>query len=414
MSRADTPIRIVILTPIRVEYESIRKHIPQIKREVIEGVFFETGLFSGANHDYEVFIQETGSKNTIVALASEKAIRLLNPAIIILVGIAGGVKDVQIGDVVIGTKAYGYESGKEEEQGPKSRPEVLSYSKELIEAARVISRDDEWRKRIEDSATSARVFFGPIASGDKVIASTATPLYQFLKQHYNDTIALEMESIGFAQAVSPYRRIHALNIRGISDLLDHKSGIDENSRQYMAANRAAAFLSEFLYQLDCSPFLFTDMDVKSIAKELYSLFFPAAFQEVGKDFTDAINGDIRAIWEKVKPFFIKDDAFEALRQDPEDSAAQGVLEMKLRRVLEQDADLLKSVVDLVYAAKQTQHSGGAGMETLDSKNVVQGGVINMDGDFRIGDDVINQTVNNKGDIGKITNIGPIDGDVNIW
>lgn len=57
---------------------------------------------------------------------------ILTPIQIVLAGVAGGVKDVAIGDIVIGTKFYGYEFGKETPGGFVTRPEGGYYSKELI------------------------------------------------------------------------------------------------------------------------------------------------------------------------------------------------------------------------------------------------------------------------------------------
>ena len=56
-------------------------------------------------------------KNVDMALATEKAIQAFKPQIALLIGIAGGVKDVGIGDLLIAKKAYGYESGKEDVDG---------------------------------------------------------------------------------------------------------------------------------------------------------------------------------------------------------------------------------------------------------------------------------------------------------
>lgn len=251
MKHLPASVPVVILTPLASERRAVAQHLTELRQEFFENDLYETGYFKGLHHEYVITLRETGPKNTQIALATQKAIRLFHPTLLLLTGIAGGVKDVRIGDLVVGTRAYGYESGKETDDGPLSRPDVLPFSKELIEVARMVGRAAHWRQRSTDKAPDAAVLFGPIASGDKVIASTASPLYHYLKRHFNDTLALEMESIGFAQAAAPHRNVFALNIRGISDLLDHKSEGDETARQQMAAERAAAFVFELLYILNC-------------------------------------------------------------------------------------------------------------------------------------------------------------------
>lgn len=383
MKQTITPVQVVILTPIAVECRAVGKHLDHLKQEMIGGRLYATGFFKGRHHHYEVVLQETGSKNATLALAAENAIRRFQPAIILLVGIAGGVKDVRIGDVVVGTQAYGYESGKETDKGPVARPNVLPYSEVLIETARLVSRKDAWRQRTAASSRDAKVFFGPIASGDKVIASTASPLYKYLKRHYNDTLALEMESIGFAQAVNPHRQVHALNIRAVSDLLDHKSDGDEAARQEMAADKAAGFVMELLYELNASPFMIPVMDAKTLAKEIYALLFPLpeSIREIGNDFANAGNNEIREIWKKVKPLFIEE--VEELAKDPEDVDAQAGVRNGLKKALEGEEELRGELAELVEMAKS--RGAAASISVVNSKNVVAGSSIQVGGDFRVGD-----------------------------
>lgn len=243
--------RVLILTPLPIEIKAVLKFFETTQDpEVRESIAFEKGTFTGKHQPYSIIVCEPGAQNTPMALATEKSIKLFNPHIALLIGIAGGVKDVQPGDVVIAKKAYGYESGKESKDVFWARPSVESFSHFLLANAQLISRRDDWKRRAT-GADRANVVFGPIAAGDKVIVSSQSETYQRLKLHYNDTTALEMEAIGFATAIQNHREVHGLAIRGISDLLDHKS----DEFQAMAAENAAAFAFELLYHLDAKELL---------------------------------------------------------------------------------------------------------------------------------------------------------------
>jgi nucleoside phosphorylase len=247
---------VLVLTPLAVEYAAVVRQLTG-NREVIfhDQAAYEQVLFQGKHHTYTMVLREPGMRNTEMALATEKAIQRFQPQIVLLVGIAGGVKDVQIGDVLIGRKAYGYESGKEDADGFKARPAVESFSGDLLARAQALSRTDDWKKRTNDGAVSAKVFMGPIAAGEKVVADINNPTFQRIKTHYNDTLGLEMEAIGFATAVQPHRNLHALVIRGISDMCEGKAETDQHNWQPIAAERAAAFAFELLWMLDAAPFI---------------------------------------------------------------------------------------------------------------------------------------------------------------
>lgn len=244
-------IKVLILTPLPVEYDAVSLFLTGDRTNTFHGTAnYEHGNFVGKHHQYSIVIREPGMKNVDMALATERAIRYFEPQIVMLIGIAGGVKDVKIGDVLVAKKAYGYESGKEDVDGFKARPAVESFSGELLARAQALSRSSDWKKHLEDGAPEAKVFLGPIAAGDKVIAGVDNPTFKRLKLHFNDTLALEMEAIGFATALQEHRQVHGIVIRGISDLCEGKSETDKQDWQPLAAQRAAAFAFELLKELD--------------------------------------------------------------------------------------------------------------------------------------------------------------------
>lgn len=375
-------LTVLALTPLSLEYEAVNRYLNGPRETIFhDQAAYEQGTFAGKYHNYKVVVREPGMKNVDMALATDKAIKRFNPQIVLLIGIAGGVKDVRIGDVLVANKVYGYESGKEDADGFKARPAVESFSGELLARAQVLGRHDNWKKHTADGAPGARIFIGPIAAGDKVVAGVNNPTFQRIKLHYNDTLGLEMEAYGFGTALQYHRLVHGLVIRGISDLCEGKAETDKQNWQAVAAERAAAAGFELLSELDASNFIIPNMDAKTIAREVYNLLFsrPESARDLAEDFSKTPDKAIREIWTRVK-YLVTEEVAE-LAKDLTDAAAKGAVEMKLRKAVEKDEGLGRVLTELVDKGGRSNNS----IAVVNSENVLIGNKINVKGDFRVGD-----------------------------
>ena len=236
----------VILTALPVEYLAVRAHLTNLQEEIhVNGTIYEYGQFAVEGQTWDVGIVEIGAGDTSAAFEAERAISHFQPNVILFVGVAGGIKDVAIGDVVASTKVYGYESGKAEETF-KPRPEIALADYGLAQRAKVEARKGDWFERISVTEPIPRVFVAPIAAGEKVIASTESEVYQFLRSNYGDAVAVEMEGFGFLKASWANQQVSAIVIRGISDLIDGKTDSDKNGSQEIASRNASAFAFQLL------------------------------------------------------------------------------------------------------------------------------------------------------------------------
>ena len=241
----------VILTALSVEYEAVRDHLSQVAEETHpQGTVYERGTFGTGSYSWEVGIAEIGAGNPGASMEAERAIGYFDPEVILFVGIAGGLKDVAIGDVVAATKVYGYESGKAT-LSFQPRPDVGRSAYRMTQRARAESRRNDWLKRrrraVRDPVPQALV--KPIAAGEKVIASTRSTVHKFIRTSYGDAVAVEMEGRGFLEAAYANQSVDALVIRGISDLVDGKETSDASGYQEIAARHASAFAFEILAKL---------------------------------------------------------------------------------------------------------------------------------------------------------------------
>jgi parallel beta-helix repeat protein len=200
---------------------------------------------------WDVTLVEIGAGNVKTAAEAERAMQHFRPRVLLFVGIAGGLKDVGVGDVVIATKVYGYESGKAESEF-RPRPQAFGASYRLEQRARAEARKPDWLGRLGSPVgeRKPRVLLGPIAAGEVVVASRASEISRFIQENYGDSLAVEMEGRGLLEAASINERVDALVIRGISDLLDKKAESDALGSQELAAAHASAFAFELLANIE--------------------------------------------------------------------------------------------------------------------------------------------------------------------
>jgi len=248
---APSRARAVILTALPVEYSAVRAHLSDLREQTHEqGTVYEEGTFQGEQL-WDVTLVEIGAGNVKTAAEAERAMQHFRPRVLLFVGIAGGIKDVRVGDVVIATKVYGYESGKAESEF-RPRPQAFGASYRLEQRARAEARRPDWLERLKSptSEPKPRVLLGPIAAGEVVVASRASEISKFIQENYGDSLAVEMEGRGLLEAASINERVDALVIRGISDLLDKKAESDALGSQELAAAHASAFAFELLANIE--------------------------------------------------------------------------------------------------------------------------------------------------------------------
>ncbi|CBG69916.1 MULTISPECIES: 5'-methylthioadenosine/S-adenosylhomocysteine nucleosidase [Streptomyces] len=234
MTKPDThPVSVVVLTALPVEYAAVRGLLTDLEPEEQvheDGARVEVGRIEGTS--WTVAISELGEGAVHAAARATQIVGWLRPEVLLFVGVAGGLKDdIEIGDVVVGTKVYGIHGGKQTTKGFQARPEVWHGSGRLVPAARSALRD----------LPDVRGHLKPIACGDVVLADDRSALAEHIRHHYNDACAIEMEGSGAAHAAHLNGQLDALVVRGISDRANRqKHKADASGSQELASKQAAA------------------------------------------------------------------------------------------------------------------------------------------------------------------------------
>lgn len=248
--------RIAILTALTLEQNSVVEgHLRNLRIEThpSTGTKYYLGDCLIGGSSVETVVVRTNQTNVNAAIETERMISRYRPEIAFFVGVAGGLKDVRIGDIVIGSEVYGYETGKSTTRF-LPRPKFGSSSYDLEMSAVDYSQSAKWRSQaaaLVDTRfqNSINVLSGTIASGEKVVASVESELYKFLEENASHALAVEMEGLGFLEVCRHHPLVKSLVIRGISDLVAGKSDADKQGSQEYASRNATAFLFGLIEEL---------------------------------------------------------------------------------------------------------------------------------------------------------------------
>ncbi|MET9861899.1 5'-methylthioadenosine/S-adenosylhomocysteine nucleosidase [Streptomyces smyrnaeus] len=240
---------VVILTALNLEYEAVHRKLagPQVHRHE-RGTRFEIGTVPGTS--CRVALGLTSKGNHPAAVLAERAIQHFSPAAVLFVGVAGALWDsTSLGDVVMATHVYAYQGGTSEDDGLKARPRVWEAEHGISQLGFHLARLNGWADSAPGDKDAPRVHFGAIAAGEVVQNSRISAEAAWIRQHYNDALAIEMEAAGVAQAGHLNGSPVAV-IRGISDRADGtKSSAEDRNWQPQAAANAAAFATRLAAEL---------------------------------------------------------------------------------------------------------------------------------------------------------------------
>jgi nucleoside phosphorylase len=229
-----------MLTALNLEYDAIRKKMvdPRLHRHG-RGTLFEIGTLRGTN--CRVALGLTGKGNHSAAVLAERAIAEFSPVAVLFVGVAGALWDTPLGDVVLATNVYAYHGGTSEDDGLKARPKAWEVAHGVYQIAAHLGRLRDWADGTPPGARVPELHLAPIAAGEVVHNSRISYEAKWVREHYNDALAIEMEAAGVAQAGHLSGSPVAI-VRGISDRADGaKSTVEDGTWQPRAATNAAAF-----------------------------------------------------------------------------------------------------------------------------------------------------------------------------
>jgi len=214
---------------MQIEIDNLLKNIENKEVITISGIEY----IKGTIHNKKIVIAKCGVGKVFAALCTQTMILTFKPEIIINMGISAGVKDINIGDVVIGKDVVQHDM----DTSPIGDPIGMISDINLIH----IPCSKNIIKRLENVLNEVNINYkvGTIATGDQFISDSKEA--EIINEKF-DAIAFDMESGAIGQ-VCFINQIEYGIIRSISD-----NGNDNAGQDFMQFAKKSAKTSSFVVE----------------------------------------------------------------------------------------------------------------------------------------------------------------------
>lgn len=221
-------MKIAIIGAMKEETSLLLEHMENIQLEGKNLYPYHRGFF----HDKEIILMNTGIGKVNAAICTQRLIDNHRPELVIMVGVAGAIEKLAIGDVVLATKVAHHDL----------KPEFLYNHAPYIDdgSGGYFQTDPEYLQlaiqTVADLELPYRVYTGPMASGEAFIDSQGR---EEIIENFAP-LSVDMETAGAIH--SCYRsETPFLALRSITDTED-ESGMDHFEKNYKIARENAQYL----------------------------------------------------------------------------------------------------------------------------------------------------------------------------
>jgi nucleoside phosphorylase len=233
-------VDVAIITILEQEYEAVLRLLKRKRRvtgsaEMGNQHAWVIGEIDAPDFDVPytaVLAMSPRSGTNAAVIVTKNTLQAFDPRCVLVVGIAGGLGDLQLGDVVVADRICAYEYGKVgSEFHPRNDLDSPTDASIFSAAKTFAARHPYWFSELEHSDETRhhtpRIVVGHVASGDKVVDDPTSEFFTSVVRGRPNIAAIEMEGAGAATAVQDVREMQRGAsfgmIRGISDL-PHQGG----------------------------------------------------------------------------------------------------------------------------------------------------------------------------------------------
>lgn len=199
-----------------------------------ESTFYYEGHATSGNGDVSVVSANALRMGMLpAAILVSKLVQSLRPRVVLMTGICAGIEGkVQLGDIIVSTECWSWESGKYSVKGGERQfePEIQSYCADdsLVASFMQMQADRSWLDCVRTSwagrppATQLSLHLGPLATGAPVVSDTE--VVKRIVSINRKTLGIDMEAyavLGAARAWNhPVPKVTV--VKGVCDFANEK------------------------------------------------------------------------------------------------------------------------------------------------------------------------------------------------